>query len=166
MFGTVIPVAIVLLGIGGYVKTRKRRGEMTPERTKIFNAALSGALKDPVHLDNLAAVFSGEGLYEQAKLLRQRAALKRLPPAVKQARAAVWRRAVASKNKQAVLAVAAAYDSEGCTSAAMRLREIASGLPDTVPTPEEPTINPPSEAESTQPEERESAAVTEESGQT
>lgn len=164
MYGTVLPVAIVLLGVGGYIKTRKNRGEMTPERTKIFNAAISGALQNPASLDRLASAFSGEGLHEQAKLLRQRAALKRLPPEVKQARAAVWRRAIVSKNKAGMLKLAAAYDSQGCTSAAMRLREIASGLPEQIPTPEEPRIEP-EPAPDTQPEERESVNVEEESGQ-
>lgn len=166
MFGTVIPVAIVILGIGGYAKMRKNRGEMTPERLKIFNAAISGALKDPASLDKLASAFSGEGLHEQAKILRQRAALKRLPMAIKEARGVVWRRAIKSKNKAGILKVAAAYDREGCTSAALRLREIASGLPDEIPTPEEPTIPAPETVVSdTPPEDTESAAVVEESGE-
>jgi hypothetical protein len=166
MLAAIIPVAIVLIGAGGYVKTRKSRGEMTPERLKIFNAAISGALKDPASLDKLASAFSGEGLHEQAKLLRQRAALKRLPLAVKQARAEVWRRAIASKNKAGILQVAAAYDREGCTSAALRLREIASGLPEKIPEPEEPIINTePTVTDQTPPEDAESVAVTEESGE-
>ena len=162
MFATVIPVAIVILGVGGYVKTRKNRGEMTPERLKIFNAAISGALKDPASLDKLAVAFSGEGLHEQAKLLRQRAALKRLPLEVKQARAEVWRRAIASKNKAGILQVAAAYDREGCTSAAMRLREIASGLPDKIPAPREPDAASSETSKDETPEETEVEAASEE----
>ncbi len=168
MFATVIPVAIVILGIGGYAKMRKHRGEMTPERQKIFHAAISGALKDPVSLDKLASAFSGEGLHEQAKLLRQRAALKRLPQHIKEARAEVWRKAIVSKNKAGILKLAGAYDREGCTSAAMRLREIASGLPDKIPEPEEPVIQPqtePTAADATPPEDKESDAVAEESGE-
>lgn len=161
MFGTVIPVAIVIIGIGGYAKMRKNRGEMTPERTKIFHAAISGALKDPASLDKLASAFAGEGLHEQAKLLRQRAALKRLPPHIKQARAEVWRKAIASKNKAGMLKLAAAYDQEGCTAAALRLREIASGVPETIPAPEEPVIETPPVTD-TPPEEEESVAVVEE----
>jgi len=169
MFGAVIPVAIVVIGVGAYVKSGKDRGVMTPERLKVFSAALNGALKDPESLDKLATAFSGEGLHEQAKLLRQRAMLKRLPLEVKRARADVWRRAVASKNKAGVLQVAAAYEREGCTSAAMRLREIASGLPETIPEPQEPNIATP-DAEApvsteTEPQpEDESAVMTEETG--
>jgi hypothetical protein len=165
MFGTVIPVAIVILGVGGYAKMKKNRGEMTPERLKIFNAAISGALKDPASLDKLASAFSGEGLHEQAKILRQRASLKRLPMNIKQARAEVWRRAIQSKNKVGILKVAAAYDREGCTSAAMRLREIASGLPDVIPQPEEPTIETAPAAEEKAPEDQESPTIAEETGQ-
>ncbi len=165
MFGTVIPVAIVLLGVGGYAKMKKNRGEMTPERLKIFNAAISGALKDPASLDKLASAFSGEGLHEQAKILRQRASLKRLPQHIKEARADVWRRAIKSTNKKAVLQVAAAYDREGCTSAAMRLREIASGILDVIPEPEEPVIAAEAPSDATAPEETESPAVAEETGQ-
>lgn len=164
MLGTVIPVAIVILGIGGYAKMRKNRGEMTPERLKIFNAAISGALKNPASLDKLASAFSGEGLHEQAKILRQRATLKRLPAAVKQARSDVWRKAVASKNKAGILKVAAAYDREGCTSAAMRLREIASGLPDVIPEPEEARAEP-TVSDEVSPEDVESTAVAEETGE-
>ena len=164
MLGTVIPVAIVVLGVGGYVKTKKDRGVMTPERLKIFTAALNGALRDPTSLDKLASAFSGEGLHEQAKILRQRAALKRLPPEVKEARAVVWRRAIVSKNKAGVLKVAAAYDAEGCTQAAMRLREIASGLPDTIPATEEPNL-PQQAPEATSPEDVESPGMAEETGQ-
>lgn len=167
MLGTIIPVAIVVLGVGGYVKSSKNRGVMTPERLKIFTAAINGALKDPASLDKLASAFSGEGLHEQAKMLKQRANLKRLPLEVKQARAEVWRRAIVSKNKTGVLKLAAAYEREGCTSAAMRLREIASGLPDAIPQTEEPNISSqPTAADQTPPEDAESPAVMEETGQT
>jgi hypothetical protein len=131
-----IPIIVVLLGGAAYLRRDKAHGVMTPERTKIFNAALAGGMQDPENLDKLAKTFAGEGLPEQAALLRQRAALKRLPNEVKLARRQIWRKAIASKNKAAVQRLAAAYDAEGCTSAAMRLREIASGLPDNLPAPE------------------------------
>lgn len=131
-----IPVVVVLLGAGAYLRRDKQRGVMTPERTRIFNAAISGGLRDPENLDKLAKTFDEQGLAEQAALLRQRAALKRLPNEVKLVRRQIWRKAIASKNKAAVLRLAAAYDREGCTSAAMRLREIASGLPNQLPAAE------------------------------
>jgi cobalamin biosynthesis protein CobT len=131
-----IPVIVVLLGCGAYFRRDKQRGIMTPERTKIFNAAISGGMADPDNLDKLAKSFEEQGLAEQAALLRQRASLKRLPNEVKLARRAIWRKAIKSKNRAAILRLAMAYDGEGCTSAAMRLKEIASGLPDKLPAPE------------------------------
>ncbi len=125
---------------------------MTPERQKIYTAAISGALKDPESLEKLATAFHGEGLTEQAKLLNQRAALRRLPHPIKVARRDVWRRAMKSQNKPGVLELAEAYDKEGCTAAAMRLREYASGLPSSIPPAQEP-IDDATEAGETQPEE-------------
>lgn len=137
MIVPVVPAAIAILGLAAYWRrSSQKHGVMTPERTKIFNAAIAGGMQDPDNLDKLADTFSSEGLNEQAQLLRQRAALKRLPNEVKLARRQVWRAAIKSKNKQGVLKVAEAYDMQGCTSAAMRLREIASGLPDALPEPE------------------------------
>lgn len=128
-----IPIVIVLLGAGAYLRRDKNRGVMTPDRIKIFNAALAGGIQDPANLDKLANTFGKEGLDEQANLLRQRAALKRLPNEVKLARREIWRKAIASKDRELMMRIAAAYDSQGCTSAAMRLREIASGLPEQIP---------------------------------
>jgi hypothetical protein len=133
-----IPIGVGLLALGAYWRRKKNRGVMTTERVKIFNAAISGAIKEPQGLEKLANSFSGEGLYEQAKLLRQRAALKRLPLPIKEARREIWRHAIQSKNKAGILNLAAAYDREGCTGSAMRLREIASGLPENIPVPDPP----------------------------
>ena len=132
-FGLVIPVAVGTLAVANYIRRPKDYGTMTAERTSLFNAAISGALKDPDKLDTLATAFEGQGLFEQAKLLRQRAKLRRLPEDTQKARRDVFRKAMLSKNKQAILTLAAAYDAEGCTGAAMRLREKASGLPVKVP---------------------------------
>lgn len=131
---------------------------MTPARMKVFNAALAGGMQDPDNLDKLATRFEGEGLPEQAALLRQRAILKRLPNEVKLVRRGIWRKAIKSKNKAGLLRLAAAYDSQGCTSAAMRLREIASGLPDQLPeaAPEVSGEAPAEQSEESQPEDSES----------
>jgi hypothetical protein len=115
---------------------------MTTERDRIYRSAISGALKDPAKLRALADAFEREKLYPQAQLLRQRAALRELPPEIKSARRQVWRKAMVSKDKRAVLALADAYEKEGCTTAAQRLRTYASGLPD-VRASAEPIVTPP-----------------------
>lgn len=142
-----IPVIIVGLAVASLIKNNRRKGQMTGERLKIYNAAISGALKDPVALRKLADGYKKEGLPEQADLLVKRAVLLELPDDVKKARKQVWRKAIASKNKPAVLKLAAEYDNQGCTAAAQHLREYASGLPDTIPAPtpepvSEPTASP------------------------
>lgn len=137
----VIPVLVCVLGGGAYFKNRSKKiGVMTPERQKVFNAALAGGMQDPKNLDKLAREFRAVGLPEQAKLLEKRAELKRLPNEVKLARRQVWRRAIQSTNKPAMVKLANAYEREGCTSAAMRLHEIIAGLPDQIP--EAATQNP------------------------
>lgn len=123
-----IPTVVVVLTGITYLR-RKPTAIMSDEQAKIYKAALSGALKDPTKLRKLSDAFAGEGFIPQAKLLRQRAALRELPEATKHRRRQVFRDALKSKSKAGVLEVARAYESEGCTAAASRLREYASGLP-------------------------------------
>lgn len=123
-----VPTVVVLLT--GVVYFRKKpTAVMSDEQSKIYRAALSGALKDPVKLRKLSDAFAGEGFIPQAKLLRQRAALRELPEATKHQRRNIFRQALKSKNKPGVLNLAQAYEGQGCTNAAARLREYASGLP-------------------------------------
>ena len=143
-FGLIIPVAVGSLAVANYVKRPKDYGVMTAERTALFNAAISGALKDPNKLDKLATAFQQQGLNEHAILLRKRANLRRLPEDTQKQRREVFRKAMLSKNKAGILQLANVYDQEGCTGAAMRLREKASGLPDnppdTQPEPEKTSV--------------------------
>lgn len=127
-----LPTIVIVLGGVAYLR-RKPVQEMTPEQQKVYKAAINGALKDPVKLRRLSDAFAGEGFIPEARLLRQRALLRELPPHIKQARRQIWKRAMASKNKRGVLTLASAYEKEGCTTAAVRLREYASGLPDQLP---------------------------------
>jgi|SRR5262245_2959780 len=129
MIPVFIPVSIVMMtGVICFQK-RNRKVDMTPEHTKIYNAAINGALKDPNKLRQLSDVFAGEGYIPQARLLRQRAQLRELSPAIKAARQSVFRRAMNSRNKTAVLHVAEAFERQGATGAAKKLREYGSGLP-------------------------------------
>lgn len=108
----------------------KDYGVMTEERKGVYNAILAGSLKDADKIDEMATNFDLQGLKAEAKLLRQRAALRRLPDETKNARKEVFRKMLECKDKAALLHMSIAYDTEGCTGAAARLRELASGLPD------------------------------------
>lgn len=137
-----------LTGIAVY--RAQRPGAMTPERDKLYRKCLSGQVRDSSELRRIADQFQGWRLFPQAELLRQRAALRELPTDVKLARRATFRKGMASKNKAAVLKLADAFDGQGCTTAAHRLRLYGSGLPDldshsfesaaivTPPAPDEP----------------------------
>lgn len=126
-----VPLALAALtGLAGWRVFRRTKGsELTLERKSIYEAALS-TLKDPSKLRKLADSFSAVGLHNEAEMLRKRAALRELPEDVKAARKATYRKAMASKNKTAILQVAAAYEKEGATGAAQSLRRYAAGLID------------------------------------
>lgn len=138
MFAIPIKITTIVgtLAVGAWFRSR-RPGVMTAERDRIYRAAISGALKDPVKLRNLANAFERVNLLPQAQLLRQRAALRELPPEVKKARSRVFRQAMyQSTNKQGIYHLADVMDAQGCTNAAARLRAKADGLPEVLPTPE------------------------------
>jgi len=117
-----------LTGIAVY--RAQRPGAMTPERDKLYRKCLSGQVKDSAELRRIADEFQSWRLFPQAHLLRQRAALRDLPAEVKAQRRATFRKGMSSKNKLAVLKLADAFDAQGCTTAAHRLRQYGSGLPD------------------------------------
>jgi hypothetical protein len=108
----------------------KRPGVMTPERDKLYRRCLSGNIRDSGELRRIADDFQKARLFPQAQLLRQRADLRDLPPEIKARRRATFRKGMASKNKLAVLKLADAFDGQGCTTAAHKLRLYGSGLPD------------------------------------
>lgn len=137
-----LPLATLVIALGGmaFVKS-KRPGVMTADRDRLYRAAIGGSLKTPEKLRTLADLFEKERLFPQAQLLRQRAALRELPDDIKKQRRLVFRRAMRSTNKAAVIAIANAYDKEGCTTACEKLRAYASGLPDVGPSA--PPITPP-----------------------
>lgn len=130
----VIPAIIVsclAVGSGVAALTRSKKpvsGGMTPERQKLFEALLQHQ-KDPKKLKKMASKFEGEGLEEQACKLRKFAAILELPKDKKDERRAIFRKAMSSHNKNAVMAVAEQYDNEGCIGAAAALRKYANGLP-------------------------------------
>lgn len=112
------------------VMRAQRPGAMTPERDKLYRQCLNGQVRDTAQLREIADQFQKWRLFPQAQLLRQRADLRDLPAEEKVKRRAIFRKGMNSKNKHAVLRLADAFDSQGASSAAHKLRLYASGLPD------------------------------------
>ncbi|MGH9966571.1 MAG: hypothetical protein ACREBG_01890 [Pyrinomonadaceae bacterium] len=121
-----IPIAVV--GLGGYAwyRAKKRKG-MTPERKKIYDAAMK-SLKDPAKLNALADAFEKEGLKNEASQLRKRAKLRGMPDGVKAARRDAFKKCMQSKDPNAIEKCAKAFEKEGATGAATKLRQYAAGL--------------------------------------
>lgn len=129
MLPVIIPLLVTVIGASGTaIYRRTKPGVMTPERKKIYLAALK-TLKKPDQLRKLAEGFRKEGLRAEAELLEKRAALRELPAETQQARRAVFRKAIQSKNKNAVLNVAAAFMADGATGAGAALKKYAESLP-------------------------------------
>lgn len=128
-----------LVGAGvGYLGGRRYSvvHGMTPQRKAIFEEALK-SMADPVKLRKLADEFEKEGLKEEATLLRNRAALRELPPEQKAARKDAFHKmmSVGSKDnpvtpdKIAQLEKAAAtFHAQGATGNAARIREHVAAL--------------------------------------
>ena len=143
-----IPLTIATLAGGALwansSKPGPAKGVVTTERTLIFETAMN-ELKDPGKLRKLADVYRKEGLPGHADLLEKRAKLRELPPDIKAARKAAYRKAMASTDAEAVRKLADAYDKEGATGAAASLRKYADSLKAATPpaAPAVPAVNPP-----------------------
>jgi hypothetical protein len=130
-----IPIAIAALGLGAWHAVKKKEapvkvgaeGGLTPDRAILYETALR-TTKDSDKLRTLAQAFRSEGLTPQAEMLEKRARLRDLPPDVKLARRAAFKKGMASTNPQAIIALADVFDCEGATGAADALRTYASGL--------------------------------------
>jgi len=79
----------------------------------------------------MADKFEKEGLLEQATKLRKLAAIYELPAEKKAERREIFKKAMASTNRDAVNNTAQLFDDDGCVGAAAALRKYASGLPPT-----------------------------------
>jgi hypothetical protein len=124
-----LPIAIVTTVIYAVRKASKRKSNagMTATRMRIYQSALV-TLKDSEKLRRLAQVFEDEGCVAEARVLRQRAALRDLPKETKTQRRLVFSRAIRSSNVDAVRKVAAAFAGEGAVGAAANLRRHAESL--------------------------------------
>jgi hypothetical protein len=137
MLQYLLPVGILVLGGIAYSKATKKEGAavhgaeenggLTPERAVVYREAIKTVL-DPAKLRKLAVDYRNAGLTPQADMLDKRARLRELPKDVKLARAAIFRRAMASTDKAGILRVANAYEADGATGAADHLRDHAATL--------------------------------------
>lgn len=155
--------ALGALGIAALWNSQ-RSGEMTEQRDRIYRDCLSGRVP-PEKMRKVADAFEKARCYPQARMLRLRVELSDLPPEIQAQRRADFAKGMASKNGPGVLRLAQAFEDQGATSSAAKLRRHARALakaaiPETaavVPPPpkESPGSDPPSEppSERTEPTE-------------
>jgi hypothetical protein len=125
-----IPV-IVGLGVVSIFKGRTSAplfGQMTAERSHLFQSALNSAVLTPPQLETLATAFQAQGLSAEATLLRKRAKLRGLSPEEKRVRGDIFRKALNCKDPDVVDRLAAVYEAQGATGSAKRLRMLAISL--------------------------------------
>ncbi len=127
-----IPLVVGGLAITAAYKVHRRSDAMTPERQKLFDAAIQ-SLPDPDKLRKLAAVFAEQGLHKHADLLNKRAALRELPKETQEARKTVFRKAMSLTDPVKVEQAATVFHGEGCIGAASCLNLYAQGLRATDP---------------------------------
>lgn len=148
-----VPIAIAV-GLTGTAIwrafSRKPKG-MSAQRRAIYEGAIS-SLKEPAKLRELATEFEREGLKEEAAMLRKRAAVRELPNPIKKERKKIFKAGMASKDPEAIRALAAQFGAEGCFGAERDLMERADTLLVEV---EEEEIPPDEYAEDEAPEEDE-----------
>jgi hypothetical protein len=128
----VIPLAILgLVGAAGVAQSQRGKKNDDPriqaERQVVYETALNSC-KEPTKLRELAAAYRKEGCTAEADMLEKRAALQELPADVKAARKEAFRKGMASTDPVAVMQLAEAFHSMGCTGAAENLRKYAAGL--------------------------------------
>lgn len=131
---------LVVLGLTAAAwKAKKNRDEeaaainygvVTPERQVIYETAMNEVL-EPEKILKMAEAFDKQGLSNQAKLLRKRAALRTLPKEIKQQRKEIFQKAMEIKDpakKDAIRKVAAAFHGEGAVGSAEALLRYAESL--------------------------------------
>lgn len=126
-----VEVGIVgLLALATWQATKPGPGVMTPERRLVFTHALS-KIDPPLtseKLNELAEKFDGQGLSKHAEILRKRAVMRDRPEEVKRQYRAAFQKAMGSKDVLNIRALATAFESQGLTNNARKLREYAIGL--------------------------------------
>lgn len=129
----IVPILVGAGLLGVAYKATKKKG-MTPERKKVFEAAMR-TLRDPAKLEQLADAFCKEGLKAECKELQKRANLMKLAQssdpkakAVLAGRKVAFKKAMSSTDPTAIKKVAAAFHNMGHYESAAKLRSYAKGL--------------------------------------
>jgi hypothetical protein len=118
-------IEATLLGLGVLVWKKLGQGhEWTPEHEEMYVSALEHLKGEAgvAKLREIADKCASQGHHVKAYALRKRADLRATPAKVKAERKAVYERAMASKNIEAMLKVAAAFESITATQAAANIR--------------------------------------------
>jgi hypothetical protein len=119
-------IEATLLGIGVLVWKKLGQGhEWTPEHEEMYAAALEDLKGEAgvAKLREIAAQCEKNGHHVKAFALRRRADLRDTPAKVKKERHEVFRRAMRSTNIEAMLKVAAGFESITATQAASEIRQ-------------------------------------------
>ncbi|MGA7119354.1 MAG: hypothetical protein WBY94_04610 [Polyangiaceae bacterium] len=126
-----MPIGLLEITIGallfGAWKKSEKKGVLTPEREKVYKAALA-ELHVPSELRKLADVFEAQGLAVEATMLRRRADLREQTPEQKRARRDAFDKGLASEDVGAVERLADAFESITATGAAKALRKHAEDV--------------------------------------
>ena len=126
-----MPIGLLEITIGallfGAWKKSEKKGILTPEREKVYKAALAD-LHVPSELRKLADVFESQGLAVEATMLRRRADLREQTPEQKRARREAFDKGLASEDVAAIERLADAFESITSTGAAMALRKHAEDV--------------------------------------
>jgi hypothetical protein len=124
-------LALAVTGLAVFKAAKKKK--LTPEQLKIYRAALgeepgTTGLKTSAQLRELSRAFRAQGFKEQADMLEKRAVIKDIPDEVKAQYRNIFRVALDSLDRAAVLKVANEFEKSGRTGVSNVLRNHAATL--------------------------------------
>jgi hypothetical protein len=132
-----LPLIPIVVGLGGLAFWRAGRstlrGMVTPDRQATFLKALqkNDPPLTPEQLQTVAATFEGEGLHGLGGILRKRAALRKMSPAEKEKRSAIYKALMSIKDParaNLIRQAADAFDADSAYGQATTLRDYATAL--------------------------------------
>jgi hypothetical protein len=129
-----------LVGLAVHQAVKPGPGVMTHERRLVFRHALDRTTppSTPAQLLELADKFDSEGLPAYSEILRKRAAMRLRPPALKAQYREAFRKAMSSTDTVLIRNAAIAFEAQGLTENASKLRDYAVGLDASASIPVDP----------------------------